>query len=132
MLLADSSVLIDFFNAIDTPQTRVFTMAVQTSVVFIADLVLVEVLEGFGDDREFDRARRVFEGFEPITASDPPTALLAAQYYRQLQRLGRTPRKTIDTLIATRCIVDRIPLLFSDRDYLPFVEHCGLIDALAA
>ncbi len=39
-------------------------------------------------------------------------------------------RKTIDTLIATRCILDDIPLLYSDRDFRPFVEHLSLRSAL--
>jgi predicted nucleic acid-binding protein len=40
-----------------------------------------------------------------------------------------TVRKTIDTLIATRCIVDGHALLYSDRDFDPFVEHLGLVSA---
>lgn len=35
-------------------------------------------------------------------------------------------RKTIVTLIATRCIVEDMPLLHSDRDFDPFVTHLGL------
>jgi hypothetical protein len=35
-------------------------------------------------------------------------------------------RKTIDTLIATRCIEDGYTLLHSDRDFEPFVTHLGL------
>jgi predicted nucleic acid-binding protein len=35
-------------------------------------------------------------------------------------------RKTIDTLIATHCIENRLPLLYSDKDFDPFVEHLGL------
>jgi hypothetical protein len=35
-------------------------------------------------------------------------------------------RKTIDCLIATWCIEHGVPLLFSDRDFQPFVEHLGL------
>jgi predicted nucleic acid-binding protein len=47
-----------------------------------------------------------------------------------LRTKGITIRKTIDTLIATRCIEDGLALLFSDRDFAPFVEHLGLISAL--
>jgi len=35
-------------------------------------------------------------------------------------------RKTIDCLIATWCIEHDVPLLYSNRDYEPFVEHLGL------
>jgi len=40
-----------------------------------------------------------------------------------------TVRKTVDTLIATRCLINGIPLLYSDRDFDPFVQHLGLISA---
>jgi hypothetical protein len=36
-------------------------------------------------------------------------------------------RKTIDTVIATRCIVDGLELLHSDRDFDPFAQHLGLM-----
>jgi hypothetical protein len=39
-------------------------------------------------------------------------------------------RKIIDTIIATRCLMDKHALLFSDRDFDPFVEHLGLQSAL--
>ena len=43
-----------------------------------------------------------------------------------LLRLGVTVRKTIDTLIATRCIESGYDLLHSDRDFDPFAKHLGL------
>ncbi|MEB0141070.1 MULTISPECIES: hypothetical protein [unclassified Undibacterium] len=46
--------------------------------------------------------------------------------------LGVTVRKTIDTLIATRCIEDCCRLLYIDRDFEPFVMHLGLRPALIA
>ena len=58
-------------------------------------------------------------------------AMRAAKNFRALRALGITVRKTIDTVIATRCIASRLPLLYSDRDFDPFVEHLGLRSALA-
>jgi hypothetical protein len=43
-----------------------------------------------------------------------------------LRKAGVTVRKTIDTLIATRCIESRYELLHKDRDFDPFVKHLGL------
>jgi predicted nucleic acid-binding protein len=37
--------------------------------------------------------------------------------------------KTIDGIIATACIEANLPLLFSDRDFMPYVEHLGLVAA---
>ena len=55
---------------------------------------------------------------------------VALSDYRQLRNRGVTVRNTIDTLIATRCIIDDMPLLFRDRDFDPFVQHCGLVSAM--
>jgi predicted nucleic acid-binding protein len=40
--------------------------------------------------------------------------------------LGVTVRKTVDVLIATRCIESGYDLLHNDRDFDAFVEHLGL------
>jgi hypothetical protein len=57
-------------------------------------------------------------------------AIQAAKNFRTLRSIGVTVRKTIDTVIATRCIESGLPLLYSDRDFDPFVEHLGLRSAL--
>ena len=53
-------------------------------------------------------------------------AIQAAKNFRVLRRLGATVRKTIDTIIATRCIEGGYDLLHSDRDFDPFARHLGL------
>ena len=53
-------------------------------------------------------------------------AIEAATNFRRLRSLGVTPRKTIDTVIATRCIVSGLELLHDDRDFDVFEEHLGL------
>jgi len=53
-------------------------------------------------------------------------AIQAAKNFRALRRRGATVRKAIDTVIATSCIENRLRLLYSDRDFDPFVEHLGL------
>ena len=53
-------------------------------------------------------------------------ALQAAKNFRALRKLGVTVRKTIDTVIATRCIASGYTLLHNDRDFDPFVKHLGL------
>lgn len=53
-------------------------------------------------------------------------ALQAAMNFRYLRGLGVTVYKTIDTLIATRCIKNGFKLLHDDRDFDPFVKHLGL------
>src|SRR5262245_15517766 len=125
MLLVDSSVWIDWFNEAATPETDLLAELTGTRLLLIGDLVLAEVLQGFRDQRAFELARVKLGQLEPLVIGDHAIAVEAARNYRDLRALGVTVRKTIDTLIATRCIVDGIPLLYSDGDFEPFRQHLG-------
>jgi predicted nucleic acid-binding protein len=92
----------------------------------VGDLVLVEVLQGFDVERDFDLVRRQLTGLTVVTLGGPDVAIQAARNFRLLRRRGIKVRKTIDTVIATRCIESGFRLLHSDRDFEPFVKHLGL------
>ncbi|MDP1026920.1 PIN domain nuclease [Sphingomonas sp. KR1UV-12] len=130
MIVVDSSVWIDFFRAVRSPQTELLDEALGADRVMIGDLIMVEVLQGFANEATARRAHARLMLAIPLTVGDLEVAALAARHYRFLRGRGITPRKTIDTLIATRCIVDGLPLLYSDRDFEPFVQHLGLRSAL--
>ena len=131
MILVDSSVWIDAFRNRKTPQTNLLHTLLGNVPLGVGDLMLVEVLQGTDTDFEFERVRRTLAEFPAITISDSELAIEAARNYRRLRTRGITVRKTIDTLIATRCIQDDHQLLYSDRDFEPFVTHLGLQSALA-
>jgi predicted nucleic acid-binding protein len=126
MILVDSSVWIDFFRGEATPQVTALDQLLGNQPVAIGDLMLTEVLQGFTHERDFLRAERLLGTLDLIEISGRDIALQAARNFRTLRLLGITVRKTIDTLIATRCIHDGHILLHSDRDFDPFVEHLGL------
>ena len=131
-MLVDSSVWIDYLRSIETAATVALDAALGTQTVIVGDLVLAEVLQGIASDRQFARTRMLMLEFGAvIEIAGLDVAVAAANNYRLLRSKGITVRKTIDTLIATRCILDDIPLLYSDRDFDPFVEHLGLQSALA-
>lgn len=130
MILVDSSVWIDFFRGSTTPQTERLDGLLGTELLVIGDLILAEVLQGFGSERDFNQARKLLTALEIVDIGGQSIAIQAARNFRSLRALGVTVRKTIDTLIATRCIESDIPLLYSDRDFDPFVEHLGLRSAM--
>ena len=130
MYLVDSSVWIDLLRNQPTRETTRLEQLLREEQVAVGDLMLVEVLQGIRSERDFDEARRMFGAFPALTISGPEVAIEAARNFRILRAKGITVRKTIDTLIATRCIIDGHALLFSDRDFAPFVEHLGLVDAM--
>lgn len=130
MIFVDSSVWIDYLRDLTTPQTDFLERAVHSQLVVTGDLVLAEVLQGTLGPRAFEKARFLLMALPVIQIAGEEVAVQAARNYRALRARGITVRKTIDTLIATRCIVDGHALLYSDRDFDPFVEHLGLISAM--
>ena len=93
----------------------------------IGDLILAEVLQGFSAERDFEQARKLLTSLTVISLGGQEIAIQAARNFRLLRALGIiTVRKTIDSVIATRCIESNYDLLHNDRDFDPFVKHLGL------
>lgn len=126
MIVVDSSVWIDFFNGVSTPEVDRLDALLGVTPLAIGDLILVEVMQGFRNERDVATARQLFRSLALLTMLGSSNPWKAADNYRQLRRKGITVRKTIDGIIATACIEANLPLLFSDRDFQPYVEHLGL------
>jgi len=130
VILVDSSVWIDYFRGTSSPESERLDALLGQEPLLMGDIILTEVLQGFTDERDFARAMTMLGTLECIALAGPEIAVQAARNFRTLRAKGITVRKTIDTIIATRCIEDGISLLFSDRDFQPFVDHLGLRSAL--
>lgn len=130
MILVDSSVWIDYFRGTPTPQADYLDHLLSRELLAIGDLILTEVLQGFSSEKQFRDATKLLTSLDIIEIGGEHLALQAAHNFRLLRVKGFTIRKTIDTLIATRCIENNLSLLYSDRDFDPFVEHLGLRSAL--
>ena len=126
MIVVDSSVWIDFFNGVSTPEVERLDVLLGVTPIAIGDLILVEVVQGFRHEKDVATARQLFRCLAPLPMLGARNAWKAAENYRELRRRGVTVRKTIDGIIATACIEANLALLFSDRDFLPYVEHLGL------
>jgi predicted nucleic acid-binding protein len=129
MIVVDTSVWIDYFRGVVTPQSDKLDTILGVERVITGDLILTEVLQGFASDRDFNRARKLLASVPLIPLVGEDIAFQAAKNFRKLRTLGITIRKTIDTLIATSCIEKKFSLLYSDRDFDPFVQHLGLRSA---
>ena len=130
MILVDSSVWIDYFRGAQNPQTEKLDGLLSSELVAVGDLILTEVLQGFGSERDFNEARRLLTSLRIVELGGQDVAIQAARNFRILRGQGITIRKTIDTIIATRCIESGFILLYSDRDFDPFVQYLGLRSAL--
>ena len=126
MILVDSSVWIDYRRGTASPQAEKLDALLGTVPLAIGDLILTEVLQGCATDREFNAVKRTLSTLHTVNLGGLELAIEAAKNFRKLRALGFTVRKTIDTVIATRCIMDGLELLHSDRDFDPFEKHLGL------
>jgi predicted nucleic acid-binding protein len=125
MIVVDSSVWIDYFNGRSTAETDALSSLPPPQLV-IGDLIMTEVLQGFASENDFLGVQKVLTAFEFRPMGGSEIALAAARNHRALRARGVTPRGTIDTIIATFCIVGGHDLLHCDRDFDPFERHLGL------
>jgi predicted nucleic acid-binding protein len=126
LILVDSSVWIDYFKGTITAQTDILDRLLVQEPLAIGDLILTEVLQGFPSERDFNQARKMLTALTVVELGGRDIAIQAARNFRALRNLGVTVRKTIDTVIATRCIESEYDLLHSDRDFDAFAQHLGL------
>jgi predicted nucleic acid-binding protein len=128
MIVVDSSVWIDYFSGVENAQAETLDETLGLKPVAIGDLILTEVLQGFRHDKDYTSARKLLEDVTVFEMLGQAMAIRSADNFRVLRKKGITVRKTADVIIATFCIDQKLPLLFSDKDFKPFVEHLGLVE----
>ena len=126
MIFLDSTVLIDYFNGRNNWQVEVLDSILGKELVVIGDYVLTEVLQGFRNEKEYQKAKTILLSFPCFDIGGKEIALQSANNYRYLRKKGITIRKTIDTMIATFCIEHEFTLLHNDKDFEPFTKYLNL------
>ena len=126
MILVDSSVWIDFFNGAENAETDKLNEILGLEEVVIGDLILAEVLQGFRSDTDYKTAKNVLTSLTVHNLLGKELAIKSANNFRKLRKKGITIRKTADVIIATYCIENKMPLLFTDKDFLPFITNLRL------
>lgn len=126
MILVDSSVWIDYFNGTKTARTDWLEAALGSAPLVVGDIILTEVLQGFQSDKDFNTAKKLLLTFPFMEMVGQELAIRSAMNYRFLRKKGVTVRKTIDVLIGTFCLHNRISLLHSDKDFEPMEKYLKL------
>jgi predicted nucleic acid-binding protein len=126
MVLADTSVWVDYFKGVVNWQTDRLDWLLSAQPVALGDLILTEILQGFDREADFQRARSFLLALPFYELGGYQLCLQAANNYRTLRRRGISIRKTIDVIIATGCIAWSLELLHNDRDFAPMEEILGL------
>lgn len=126
MIIADSSVWIDFFKGHPTPATAHLSEARASQDLIVGDLIMCEVLQGARSDKHANVCELAMRRCKFVEMCTMELAVAAADFHRQLRAKGFTVRKTIDLLIGTYCIIHRHTLLHADRDFEPMERYLGL------
>lgn len=126
MIVADTSVWIDYVNGIIAPHTDILDYELGKNRIITGDLIIVEFLQGFKKENDLKKAMEIMEALEYYDFVGRENAIKAAQNFRKLRKKGVTVRKTIDILIATFCIENGFELIHNDRDYDPMEKYLGL------
>lgn len=126
MILIDTSVWIDFFRGIESPQVHWLEQGiVNRENLALCGIVLTETLQGIRDDNEYLRVKQYLKPLI-LLPIDERMFTLAAELYRQLRKQGLTIRKTNDCIIAATAIAHGVPLLHNDKDFECLGQHSSL------
>ena len=119
MILADTSVLIDFFRGADTKARTRFEHVLRQSLPFgITSFIFQEVLQGAASEKEYAMLKRYLETQKFYHLSDPVESFArAARIYMLCRKKGITVRSTIDCLVAQTALEHNLLLLHNDRDF---------------
>jgi hypothetical protein len=126
MIVADTSVWIDYVRGVNAPHTNLLDSELDQNRIVTGDLIITEFLQGFRSEKDFRAAKEIMESLEYHDFAGKKIAIQAARNFRALRKNGITVRKTIDVIIATFCIENRFELLHNDRDFDPMEELLGL------
>jgi predicted nucleic acid-binding protein len=126
VILADTSVWVDYFRGNGNSHTEALNVALDSEVLVMGDLVLAELLQGFPSEQQATLAQSALLDLQVMTLGGREVALRAADYYRFLRRQGTTVRGTVDMIIASWCIINDVPLIHSDKDFLGMSKWIGL------
>jgi len=115
VILVDTSVWIHFFRKRD-PLRLLEVVSFDQIVTCLP--VIQEVLQGFHDQLDFERAQSAMFSF-PIVESPLSDGVYrqAVDLYRAARRAGITVRSSVDCLIAACAIRNHLELLHVDRDF---------------
>jgi predicted nucleic acid-binding protein len=125
MILVDTSVWVDFFRGVNSPQRRALHQLIENQEdISITGTILTEILQGIRDDRDFQAIKSYLLEFPIFNPADIETYVTAAGLYRDCRKKGRTVRKTADCIIAAICLENDLALLHKDADF-DHLEACA-------
>jgi hypothetical protein len=126
MIIVDTTVWVDYLRGARTSHANWLDSVLARERIGLTDLILCEVLQGITSTKQFEAVQEELLNLAVFETGTVEIAVEAALNYRRLRAAGRTIRKTIDSLIATFCLMEGHSLLHNDRDYDSFEDVLAL------
>jgi|SRR5690554_238409 hypothetical protein len=126
MIVADTSIWIDYVNGVVSEQTDMLDRELEQNRIATGDLIIGEFLQGFRSEKQYQIAKSMMDSLEYHDFVGKEVVVKSTQNFRKLRKHGITVRKTIDVLITTFCIEYGFELLHNDRDFDPMESILGL------
>lgn len=127
MILVDASVWVDYFSTSRSViAQKLESLLKNLEELVIIDLILLEVLQGFKKDSDFNVALDILTQV-PNLELNQSTYISAAKLFRLLRKNGITINSTVDFIIAQVCIEREISLFTIDSDFLKIQQHSSLM-----
>jgi predicted nucleic acid-binding protein len=118
VIVVDTTVWVDFFRGRELPHVVELTALIEDDAgIALIDVILAELLQGLRSEREARRVERRLRAFDVLRLLKLDDFTRAASLYRTARSAGHTIRRTLDCLIASVCIRERVPILHNDADF---------------
>ena len=125
--LVDTSVLIDYFGGVVSPETDALDRVLEFGPPpATAPVILQEFLQGFPARRDFDCARNWLDAFDQLSAPAYESHERAARLHLQARRKGLAT-STVDTLIVQLALESGRPLLTRDKTQRALAALAGVL-----
>jgi len=123
-ILIDTSVWIDFFNGIESDNTKIFSDYLENDLpIYICPVIIQEILQGIKLDKEYKQVKDYLFALNILNDDAIESALGAVKIYRKLRQKGITIRKSNDCLIAYYAMKYSLKILHQDRDFDNIVKY---------
>ncbi|MFL6195868.1 MAG: PIN domain-containing protein [Thermoanaerobaculia bacterium] len=124
-ILVDASVWLDYFTGKATPEADHLNALIGNAALVVADVVLLEVLQGLPDENHRRQAREALGKFWLAEISGFDLAEKTAMNYHALRARG-VEVDLNQCRIATFCLEQGFELLHSSDGYEALERHLGL------
>lgn len=127
MLLADTSVWVDFFNGHpSTEAERLAASLADDEPMVMLGLIATETLAGLRTEAEVERIWEIFQAIDAVPAFSESDYRSAADIFRRCRAAGEMVGSVVDCLIAQACLRHGYHLLSKDGDFRKIARNVPL------